>query len=332
MRESRVFCECCRKDVSFIVTSKQLKGTIKGDDYTYLGQIAHCDTCGSEIYVSAVNDYNLKLLYDEYRVKHDIVSLDTILQISKKYAIGKRPLSLLLGWGEQTFSRYCDGDLPTKQYSDIIKRIDNDPRYYNQILEANKNKLNSEKTYQKSKMAVEAKLNGVTPSNTKIDLATKYLLSECEDITPLALQKVLYYIQGFYHAFYKELLFIEDCQAWMHGPVYSAIYAKYHDYRFDPNIRPKKKEDIVLTSSERAVFESVAKHICCYSAKTLEKFTHSELPWIIARKGILSTETSNIIISKNDIADYFDNVKEKYNMSEPDDIKLYAEDLFQQIK
>jgi len=37
---------------------------------------------------------------------------------------------LLLGWGEQTFSRYCDGDLPTKQYSEILKKIYDDQHYY----------------------------------------------------------------------------------------------------------------------------------------------------------------------------------------------------------
>ena len=29
----------------------------------------------------------------------------------------------------------------------------------------------------------------------------------------IALQKALYYIQGFYYAFYKEFLFAENCQA-----------------------------------------------------------------------------------------------------------------------
>ena len=39
-----------------------------------------------------------------------------------------------------------------------------------------------------------------------------------------ALQKALYYIQGFFYAFYRAFLFSEDCEAWVHGPVYRDVY------------------------------------------------------------------------------------------------------------
>ena len=97
MDSTKKICEECREDVTYIVTTKQFEGTIKGVVYSYLGKVAHCVDCNSEIYVKEINDYNLKILYDEYRGKQGIVSLDIILKIPEKYAIGKRPLSLLLG-------------------------------------------------------------------------------------------------------------------------------------------------------------------------------------------------------------------------------------------
>lgn len=331
MNERKVFCEECRNDVGFSVTNKQMEGTIKGETYTYLGKVAHCIDCDSEIYVEDINDFNLKALYDKYREKHGIVSLDTILMIPDKYAIGKRPLSLLLGWGEQTFSRYCDGDVPTKQYSEILQKIYDEPKYYEQILEENKGNLKTESTYKKSKKAVEVLLHGAAYEKTKIDLAIEYLLNICEDITPLTLQKALYYIQGFYYAFYKTFLFTEECQAWVHGPVYRDIYFKYRDYKFDPIKCNNEFDDTILSSSERAIFESVVKHICCYSGKVLEKFTHSETPWLSARGNLLENEPSDRIIDKDDIGKYFDSVKEKYNMINPNDIKAYTQTMFQQI-
>lgn len=77
-----------------------------------------------------------------------------ILSIPKKYAIGKRPLSLLLGWGEQTFTRYCNGDMPSKQYSDILRRLYNEPTYYNELLQNNKDRMKSNSSYEKSNIAV----------------------------------------------------------------------------------------------------------------------------------------------------------------------------------
>ena len=194
MGERKMFCEECRNDVEFSVTNEQLEGTIKGETFAYFGKVAHCNDCDNEIYVDDINDFNLKVLYDKYREEQGIVSLDTIIKIPNKYAIGKRPLSLLLGWGEQTFSRYFEGDVPTKQYSDILKKIYEEPKYYEKNLEENKGNLKTEAAYKKSKKAVAALLSGVADEKTKIDFVIEYLLYQCEDITPLALQKDLYYI------------------------------------------------------------------------------------------------------------------------------------------
>ena len=330
MSEKKVFCDECRNDVNYTVESVRMNGTLKGETFTYLGKKAHCINCNSEIYVEEINDYNLKALYDKYREKHELVSLDAILKIPEKYAIGKRPLSLLLGWGEQTFSRYYEGDVPTRQYSEILQKIYDDPKYYEKILEDNKGKLKIA-AYKKSRKAVDRLLDGKLCEATKIDLAIEYLLNQCEDITPLALQKALYYIQGFYYAFYKNFLFPEDCQAWVHGPVYKDVYFRYRDYKFDPINGNGKANDIQLSSSEKAVFESVAKHLCCYSGKVLEKFTHSETPWLSARGELTDTVICERVITKESIGAYFDRVKEKYKMINPNDIREYAQIMFLQI-
>ena len=60
MNERKVFCEECRNDVGFLLQNKQMEGTIKGETYTYLGKVAHCIDCDSEIYVEDINDFNLK--------------------------------------------------------------------------------------------------------------------------------------------------------------------------------------------------------------------------------------------------------------------------------
>lgn len=331
MSERKVFCEECRNEVAFTVTTKQMKGTIKGEKYAYVGKESHCIDCGSEIYVDEVNDFNLKALYDAYRERNDIVPLETILAIPEKYAIGKRPLSLLLGWGEQTFSRYCDGDMPTKQYSDILKKSYSEPNYYAELLEKNKGNLKTTASYEKSKRAVDVLLGNIENEKTKIDLAIEYLLSQCEDITPLALQKALYYIQGFYYAFYKTFLFSEECEAWMHGPVYRDIYFRYRDYRFDPIEGNDELDDSAFSSSEKAILDSVVKNICCYSGKVLERFTHSESPWLQARGELPESTASDRTIQKEQIGNYFSAVKEKYNMINPNDIKEYTQRMFQQM-
>ena len=327
----KTFCEECRNDVEYTTASVPMTGTIKGKEYHYTGTEARCADCGNLVFVPEISDDNLRSLYNVFREENGIVSLDVICAIPEKYDIGKRPLSLLLGWGELTFSRYCDGDIPTRQYSDILQRIYNEPQFYSELLEANKANLKSQRTYEKTRRAVDALLSVDVPSNSKINAVIQYLLYQCEDITPLALQKALYYIQGFHFAFYRTFLFPEDCQAWTHGPVYRDIYFRYRDYRFDPIETTTTFDTSVFSASEKAICDSVINNICCYSGKILERFTHNEAPWLTTRGDLPDSALSDRIIEKSVIGAYFDAVKAKYNMVNPRDIKDYAQDMFQQL-
>lgn len=239
----------------------------------------------------------------------------------------KRPLSLLLGWGEMTFTRYCDGHIPTKQYSEVLEKLYDEPAFYLSLLEKNKGNLKSPIAYEKSKRRT-LELLGYQNTVSKVDKVIDYLLFRCEDITPLALQKVLYYIQGFYYAFMGSFLFDEDCEAWVHGPVYREIYNRYSAYRFDP-IESNDEFDVsVFTDAEKAIIDSVIQNFCCYSGKMLERFTHSEMPWLKTRDNLPADVHSNRIISKEAIGEYFVSVKQKYNMLTPNDIENYARAMF----
>ena len=155
-----------------------------------------------------------------------------------------------------------------------------------------------------------------------------YIFEQMKEVTPLALQKALYYIQGFYNAFYHTFLFSEDCEAWVHGPVYRDIYYRYRDYHFDPIASASDFDDTILTTQEKTVFDSVINYFCCYSGKVLEHFTHNETPWLSARKDLSASAPSERIITQESIHEYFSAVKDKYHMVTPNDIRVYAQDMF----
>ena len=152
MNEKITFCEECRKDVTYYIEDIDLKSTLKGEEYTYRSKKAICSECNNEVYVASIEDENLKSLYDACRHKNDIIPLEKILEIPQKYNIGKRPLSQLLNWGELTFTRYCEGDMPTKLYSDTLQKIYDTPEFYISLLEDNKKAISSI-AYEKSKKA-----------------------------------------------------------------------------------------------------------------------------------------------------------------------------------
>jgi len=331
------FCEKCHDMVECSAREVNKIKSIKGKEITYTGKEAYCSECGNEIFVADVRDYNLRMLDKVFREQEKLIPVSDIKIILEKYNIGKRPLSLLLNWGEGTVTRYLNGDIPTKQYSEALKRILVDSNYMAEILEQNKDKIKNH-AYSLCKQALERIENDTVQkkfeleNEGKIESVVKYLLIHCSEITPLALQKLLYYAQGFYKVFHGEYLFKEDCEAWVHGPVYRNVYHKYKDHGYNPiEENNSEYEGFVLTEAEKEIIDSITTNFGCYSGKILERMTHIETPWRVTRKGLGEHESSDRIINKELIADYFSGIKSKYNMLNISDIKDYSADLFKKL-
>lgn len=325
MKEKKVFCEECRKLVNYNVSEKETIRNLKDTAVQFNEKIATCCECGCEVYVDELNEDNLNELYRQYRIANDIITLDKIKEIPKMYNIGKRPLSLVLGWGEQTFTRYYDGYIPSAQYSKVLEQIYADPYEFLTILNTNKNKITTI-TYSKSKTAAEQLMYKYCVSITDV---ANYILNQCNDITPLALQKALYYSQGFYFAFFNNFLLKEDCEAWVHGPVYRDIYDSYKDYKYETINDFQPVNPNVFTPNQKNILDNVIRSFCCYGGKVLEEFTHSETPWNKTRGNLPLDAASNRTIEKSLICKYFTDVVKKYNMLNPNDISEYAVDMFE---
>lgn len=325
------FCEKCRDTVEYNVKMVEKEKEIKGKVIKYVGRVAYCDECKEEIFVPEIRDYNLKELDSAYRESENLIRIADIEKILVKYDIGKRPLSILLGWGEGTLTRYVDGDTPSKPYSDVLKRILEDKAYYLEILEQNKNKI-SPVAFRKSRAVVEGITRTMGDEVSKLESAVRYLLIQTSEITPLALQKLLYFAQGFKKAFTDTFMFEEDCEAWAHGPVYRDVYHKYREYGYSPIEEGHVSyENINLTNDDKELLNHIILYFGCYSGKILENMTHSEEPWRLARRGVVDGERSERVIEKQDIEVYFKNVKEKYKMLNFTDIKDYTKDLFSKL-
>ncbi|MDI3477566.1 MAG: hypothetical protein PWQ37_1910 [Candidatus Petromonas sp.] len=113
--------------------------------------------------------------------------------------------------------------MPTKQYSEVLKNIYESAKYYLKVLENGKERITA-LTYNKSREAILSVINEIENASNKIDSVIKYFIIRCEDITPLALQKLLYYVQSFYYVFTDNFLCEDDCKAWVHGPVCRKVY------------------------------------------------------------------------------------------------------------
>ena len=148
------FCENCRTNTDCFIESNHRVAVLKNKKYYFEGKRTQCLSCGKEVYNKEVVDFNCKALLDEYRKENNLISYEKILEIPRKYCIGNFSLSILLGWRTTTFAHYCKGYVPTKRYSNELKRIYDDPLYFEHILDTNYMRLKNESSYYRSKRAV----------------------------------------------------------------------------------------------------------------------------------------------------------------------------------
>ena len=138
------------------------------------------------------------------------------------------------------------------------------------------------------------------------DTISDFFLSK-KELTPKKIQKLVYYAYAWFIALNNQsaddiqcVLFNEEPEAWVHGPVFPSLFKKYKDYYWhevEKNTNGVNIENDELIHFLNQIWDTFGK----YSADELEYMTHQEDPWKNARIGISPIEPSNKKISKRDI-------------------------------
>lgn len=251
-------------------------------------------------------------------------------EILDKYAIGKKPLSLILGLGEVTIPRYFVSGNPSKEVSDLLKRIKDNPMLFETYLISNKDKL-TDITFKKSLNKVTQLM--LSSSNSKLYSVALYLIKNIKDFTPLALQKLLYFINVFSNKLLDKSLFNELPEARLYGPVYEKIYNAFSEYKGDPikiaEVFPDNNCNFTL--EEKKYLDKMIEYFGCYSGGVLIDMSHLTDPWIEARGGLEEKESCNKLISAESIEEYFNKICEDYDIKTVEDIKKYSTDMFEKV-
>lgn len=330
----RDFCIECRKDTVYTLQKKDIIKTIRDKNYTFEITVAVCEECGGEMSIPGLIDKNVQEIDQQYRVKENLVLFEDIERLMKIYKIGKAPLSIALGFGEVTISRYLEGQVPSREYSDIVRAALTSPVYMKRKLMENREKLTGT-AYRKALEAANSIENLFSVSDKMLRVIA-YIFEKLEEVTPLMLQKLLYFIQGVYSALYGKPIFEEDCRAWMHGPVFPEVYNLFRDFKYNPidDARFALLEGTkdALTDDEKKVVDLVVNTFGMYGGKVLEKITHNETPWIDARKGYEDSIPSNEILSKDRIMKYYTAVNEKYGIESENGLRTYIRDMLAAAK
>lgn len=143
-------------------------------------------------------------------------------------------------------------------------------------------------------------------------------------ISNLKLQKLLYFIQGFFLILKKKPCFKDDIEAWDFGPVVPNVYFEFRkygsgsipkietiykfsileDFGDELGISGEKYED-KINLEDAQLIDDVVNALKNHSASALVTMTHKQDPW----KNTYEKHNIHNVISIDCISDYF---KERY--------------------
>lgn len=137
----------------------------------------------------------------------------------------------------------------------------------------------------------------------KIMEAARYLVylsynDHTYSLTPLKLQKVLYYAQGWSFVWDDKPLFPEEFEAWQYGPVNREVYDNFKVYKGQEIPDYEGQIPLSAASDELETIKSVWEEYGAETAGSLVNMTHTEAPWIEAYR-------TGKIISNHSIQNFF---------------------------
>jgi len=304
------YCNECEDLVEFDTRSELVEEEYKGVKLKYKFRVARCKCCNTE--VAPDSDYiyrksNAKIeAYKEYK---GLIKIDEITELLEKYDIGKEAVAEIAGFGKVTVKRYFEGVIPAKEYSDKLLKMLNDEEFFINLVDANKDKL-KEVAYKKIKNRYERLME---IGESKLQQIINYIITNMEEVTPLALEKLLFFSQGVNYALNGSRLIDNDSQAWAHGPVYPSVYNQYKKYGYKPidnGIKSVSGRMLSKVSDEELkAIDLVIHTFGLYSPKILENISHTQTPWKEKRIGYHDEQVGTNPIEEESIKDYYIELK-----------------------
>lgn len=283
------------------------------ETFKYVHLYYECDETKERFTTTELDEVNIGQIYNQYRAKYGIPFPDEIASLRKQYGLPAIKMSRILGFGDNQFRLYENGDMPSEANGKILMGIKN-PLVLKTFLINSKNQF-SEDEYHKMLRKVDA-----IPTEKDDSERKQYLFHGIRrDITngfaPQSISKlenvILFFINRFDGVFYtmmNKLLFYADFYSYktrgigltglsyvaiQRGPVpvrWDRIYSFFDDIRpeivhFGNGVEGTKlKADVdfnkaLFSEEESGILEKVYERFSEVNASQISEPSHDEEAW-----------------------------------------------------
>lgn len=114
-----------------------------------------------------------------------------------------------------------------------------------------------------------------------------------KQVSPLKLQKLLFYSQVWYFVKNKNLLFRDNIESWVLGPVVYNVWSNFRYIRRGDIINPDRHNSIEFPSDIKDHLEEIWSIYGSFTGLELVDLTHKEKLWLDARGNTPNDRSSN---------------------------------------
>lgn len=274
-----------------------------------------CEDTGETFTTDELDEINLKFVHNEYRLKYGIPFPDEIKSTRKKYGLSASKMAVILGFGDNQYRLYENGDMPSVANGKVLTAI-KDVEFFRNLFITSINQfdemefvkikqklddivsLGNSDIEEKSKLIFEGYTRGVfngyaVQSYSKLKNTILFFLEKMGATFHTKMNKLLFFTdflsykrrgEGFTGLAYKAI---------QYGPVpvcWDRVYAliddlesiedEVFDYVGTKLVSTISPDMSSFSEEEKELLNEVVAKFKNYNSKMMTKYSHEEAAWI----------------------------------------------------
>ena len=283
------------------------------EKFQYISLYYQCEDTKERFTTTEIDEINLSQVYNQYRVRYGIPFPDEIKRIRQTYELPASKMSEILGFGDNQYRLYENGDMPSEANGKILSSI-KEPLIFKVFVENAKNQFDVkeyEKICVKLKKAIEYKRSRIqevlifdsysrgvyngyaTQSCSRLKNIILYFIEQCGAVFNTKMNKLLFYTDFLSYKTYGYGMSGLAYKAIQFGPVpvrWDRVYSLTDDVypeivefssgncgtKLCSNLSP---DSTCFTEGELSVLNVVLNKFKNTSASEISELSHNEDAW-----------------------------------------------------
>ncbi|MFV8392812.1 type II toxin-antitoxin system antitoxin SocA domain-containing protein [Flavobacterium sp. LB2P6] len=164
------------KEMSLQIEESSL--VFRKEEFNYFHLSYNCEDSGESFTTTEIDEININQVYNQYRDKHNIIFADEIKCAREKFGLSANKMSLILGFGANSYRNYEKGEVPSMANANLIQTIAADSNVFRNLV------VRSTDLEEEEKVKVLKKIDAAIEQEQTAADETKYISMLFGNILP----------------------------------------------------------------------------------------------------------------------------------------------------